>query len=212
MSDNVPPPGKRFLTMRLILPILLILTLCSGCAPKASSKLQYRGKPIRYWETLAENDDPAKRVDAARALGKIGPRGLPALTKMMGDKEHRVRAAAYLAIMDMKGKKVVPELQELIDGSDQAARDGATKALVQIYVNRGEKGVPKLIELLKDPHVTVRVQAVRAFVRVDRDSVKTAIPAIKEALGDGDPTVRKAAQLTLAILVPPRSRVPAIKR
>jgi HEAT repeat protein len=199
--------------MRFLLPVLLIFTICLGCAPKTSKKLEYRGKSLQYWEDQAEDKDPAKRREAAKALGKIGPKGLYSLSKMVaGDKQHRVRAAAYLAAMDIKGEKVVPELKDLIGESDKNVKAGASKLLVQTLVNQGgKKGVQELIDLVKGQDPEVRVQAIRAFLRVNRSLVGPAIPALKKAKRDENPEVSKAASLTLNIIKPPASRSQGIK-
>ena len=187
--------------MRLFLTILLMFAAISfGCAQKKKPP-SYQGKSVRHWAIQAESEDPAKRREAAIALGKCGPEGLPALMKLVQDKERKVRAVATVAVMGM-GPTAVPKLKELIhDWEDEPTQTVTIKALTQALVNMGTKGEEDLIELLKDPDPNVRFYAAKSFTLVDRKLVGMAIPLLKKkANSDPNPGVRRAAALTLAII------------
>jgi HEAT repeat protein len=204
--------------MRPFLTILLLFAVfCFGCAQKPKTPT-YEGKPVRYWEIQAASKEAAKRRVAAQALGKLGPVGLPALMKLQEDTDHRVRAAATLAVKGM-GLQAVPKLKKLIHDPNKTIQKGAAKALADALVDmRGGRGVRQLIPLLEDSEPDVRFEAAKAIMRVDRKSAATAIPALKKLLRtDENRSVRQAAGLTLALLEPPKQKFkplasPAVKR
>lgn len=184
--------------MKSLPSILLFLLLCAGCQPRGLP--EYQGKSLRYWEGQAVSENADTRRSAVKALRKIGPKGLPTLVKLLRDKNHRVQAAANLAVISMQ-QKVVPQLKELLRDADPDVRAGACKAYFQAVVGKGsEEAVPQLIELLRDTDPGVRAGAAKALLLTGKGKAKEAIPALKEAAGDKNPVVRKAARLTLKVL------------
>ena len=101
--------------MRLLPSILLLLLFCLGCGHKARPD-RYQGKPLRYWESQADSENFDSRRAAAKALGEIGPNGVPTLLILSQDQDSRVRASATLAMLSM-GKRAVPQLIESLQGS-----------------------------------------------------------------------------------------------
>ena len=147
---------------------------------------EYDGKPLRHWVAQAASEDAAKRRAAAEALGKIGPEGVPALLKLLEDKDHRVRSVATLAVTGM-GPAAVPKLKDLIHDPDKPTRMAAIKALIQALVDMRARGPRQLIQLLRDPEPDVRFYAARSFTRVDRKAAEKAIPALKELVARHEP-------------------------
>jgi HEAT repeat protein len=177
--------------------MLCLLSFCLGCGPKGPP--QYGGKTLRYWETQAAGDSYEARRVAAKALGEIGPRGLPALARLLADPDHRVQAAANLAVAGMRQKAVTP-LKEMLGDPDPKVRAGAAKALMQILVDTGRKdAVPQLIQFLRHPDPNVRASAAKALLQTGPEA-KAAIPALKEALQDENPGVRHVVNSTLKIV------------
>ena len=183
--------------MRFFLPILLLLAFSFGCEQKKQP--EYQGKSLAHWESEATAKKADQRRAAVKALGKIGPDGLPMLMKLLDDKNRRIRASARLAVMKL-GPTAAPRLKELLRHPDKNVRTRAAELLVQVYVNMRKKGVRQLIKLLKNPNPNVRYQAAKAFMRIDQQRAREAMPALKEALGDDSPAVRNAAALTLKII------------
>jgi HEAT repeat protein len=177
--------------------VLLLLTLCAGCQRKGHP--QYGGKPLRYWEAQSADKDPEKKLEAIHALGKIGPKGLPALVKLLPDDNRRVHDAAILVVIRM-GPAALPELKRLIRHSDEKVRAGASKAIIQVLVDMGHQGFADLVELLKAPEPNLRAEAAKALIRVGPGEAIPAIPALKELLADEDPGVRRAATASLRTL------------
>jgi HEAT repeat protein len=144
--------------MRLFLSLLLFL-VCLGCGPAGSPS--YQGKPLSDWEAQAQSEDPAKRYDASKALGEMGPEGLPALTKLLRDSQSRVRALATLSVVRM-GSQAVPRLIDLLRDPDENVRAGAAIALRHIGPP-AEAAIPALTDLLQDPDEGVRDSAAKAL-------------------------------------------------
>ena len=162
--------------MRLLLWLLLLL--CVGCGPPR--KLTYQGYPLRHWEAMAESENRADRAAAAKALGEIGPDGLPALTGLIRDRDNHTKAMAGLAVAEM-GAKAVPQLIELLQSPDDGTRLGAALALR--HVDPGaDPAVPALTELLRDENPAVR-RAAAATLR---------LLALERGESKGRPTLRRS--------------------
>jgi HEAT repeat protein len=113
---------------------------------------------------LLRADDPARRAQAAHALGEKGAEAkeaVPELAKLLKDSEVRVRLEAAVAL-----GKLGPEARA---------------------------AVPELIQALTDKETTVRRQAAAALGRIGPDA-KAALPALEKAKTDAAPIVRKAAE------------------
>jgi HEAT repeat protein len=133
--------------------------LCLGCAPQREPS--YDGKPLSHWEATAQSKNREDRAAAAKALGEIGPDGLPGLTKLLRDRDNHTKAMAGLAIARM-GAKAVPRLIELLRSPDDGTRLGAALALR--HVDPGaQPAVPALTELLQDDNPNVRAAAARTL-------------------------------------------------
>jgi HEAT repeat protein len=177
---------------------LLLATFFVGC--QRNSPDQYQGESLRHWEIQATDHDPAKRREAVQALGKIGLKGLPGLTKLLDDSDQQVRNAATLAIIRL-GRPALPELKRLTKSPNEKVRNGANQALIRLLVDMGHDGVPQLIELLKSPEPNLRLTAASALMRIRPDQSKSAIPALEEMLDEEtNPGVRRTASMTLKYL------------
>ena len=141
------------------LPLSLLLVVFASCAPQREPR--YDGEPLSHWETMAASQNRDDRVAAAKALGEIGPDGLPALTTLMLDRDNHIKAMAGLAVAKM-GAKSVPRLIELLGSPDDSTRLGAVLALR--HVDPGaQPAVPALTELQQDPDPAVRAAAARTL-------------------------------------------------
>lgn len=197
--------SRRYRSMCKLLPscgvyaLLLALVFCGGCRPQNSAESQ--GKSLRFWEKEAASTDVAKRRAAASSLGQIGPKGLPALVKLLHDPDHDVRAVATVAVVGM-GPAAIPELKRLSHDADPQVQQSATKSLMAALTEMRDRGVRPLIDLLKDPEPRVRASAARALVLIDRRWAREALPALKELASDEDREVQKAAAFAVKIIEP----------
>jgi hypothetical protein len=144
--------------MRLLLTVLASV-LCLGCAPKGEPT--YQGKPVKYWETMAESESRSDRIAAATALGEIGPDGLLGITKLFRDRDPHIQALAGIAVGRM-GAKAVPRLRELLQSPDEGTRLGAALALRHVGPE-AEAAIPALTDLLKDEKASVRAAAAKTI-------------------------------------------------
>jgi HEAT repeat protein len=129
--------------------------LSYGLTPEKEGK---KGSP-----TLAKSDDPEFtraenlqiRMQAAMALGGLGERAksqVPALIKMLSDKEPLAVGAACtaLAMIGDTSEGVVEALTQMIDPKDPQRAGAAVMALVQLRVKR-QSLFDKFLEIRKDP-------------------------------------------------------------
>jgi len=135
-------------------------------------------------------DDPDLRLDAASALGGMGPAARPAIPRLrdgLKDRDPAFRARAAETI-----GRIGWELQMANLGTETTVARGA---------------VPSLAAALKDPEVQVRVAAARALRDIGSESC-VVIPDLLAVLGDPVAEVRLAAIRAFRRVgdVPPGSR------
>ena len=95
--------------------------------------------------------------------------------------------AAMEALVNLKGKEVIPQMITLLKDNEVDVRRAAINALSKL---KTDKAVPQLLKLLKDNDVYVRMEAINALSQLKADK---AIPQLLELLKDNDVYVRKAA-------------------
>jgi len=133
--------------------VLCALFLLAGCGRKEAV---FQGKPTSYWVKQLKGINNEARVEAADALGVMGPDAKGA------------KAALTLALKD----------------EDTAVRQRAACALGRIDPHDAAV-VPPLVALLKDQDVEVRRQAALALGRLG-PTAKDAVSALDEACKDAD--------------------------
>ncbi len=155
--------------------------LCAGVAKaKILSTLRWQilGKGL-------DDRDGSTRAACTGALVTVAQKPQPwmltALTRLVDDRDQRVRAAAVAASMRWAPTKLDAQLPKLVADVDPAVRAATVAALAR----RGE--VAQLRALLTDADAGVRRTAALALVMVDGPAVREA------ALRDPDPRVRMVA-------------------
>lgn len=85
------------------------------------------------------------------ALARIGDDAVPALIRALKDPEPRVRvqAARALSRMGLRGEKAVPGLITALDDDDEDVRQSAARALGQMG-SAAKEAVPRLIGILRE--------------------------------------------------------------
>jgi HEAT repeat protein len=79
------------------------------------------------------NEDPECRYEAARACGELGARdAVPALSRLMGDRDREVQAAAIWALGQIGGDKARRLLMECCEADDEMVQDAADEALAEL--------------------------------------------------------------------------------
>ena len=142
---------------------LAVSSLC------CSSKPPYEGKSVEQLQQMLRSDDVATQVQACYGLGRLGPRGAPAvplLTPRLHSREVLVRENAALALgkIGPAAREAVGGLTELLRDPDWRIRRQAAMALGEIGPD-AEPALPALKKLLKD-QPTVRRAAEEAIARI----------------------------------------------
>jgi HEAT repeat protein len=154
---------------------------------------------------------PGVRVEAAEALGRIGPgadSAVPTLLPLLQDTSAgpRVAAARALGRIAPESDAVVARLRETLRENDNDLRLESARAL-GAFGSRASSAIPELRVAVKDPVRRVRNAAARALVRIGKPSVH----ALVELLKDNDHLVRRQALLALRDLGPDAiAAVPAL--
>jgi HEAT repeat protein len=104
-----------------------------GC----QEKVVYKGKTVEQWIQALKDKSFLVRMNAALALGYIGPKAnkaVPALIEALKDKETVVRGGAALALGEIgpKAEKAVPALIQALNDKDSTVRNYAKEALKKI--------------------------------------------------------------------------------
>ena len=161
--------------MKAVVSILLLLVFFVGCGPKGPPR--YQGKSLRYWAALAASKEPAKRQEAADAMGKIGPTSLRFLVKLLSDEDRHVRNRAVLSMIGM-GEKAAPELILLLQNPDPQTRTAAAKAIKVVGLD-AKSAIPALKVAVEDADPAVRREAHQALQRLTTKSPLSAETPLK---------------------------------
>ena len=108
---------------------------------------------------MARTSDDVDLVETVeRALGRIGPRAVPAILPLLNDPnpQTRIAAAKVIGRIGPPAAEAVPALTQMLDDEDEDVRRAAAFALGEIGP-AAESAVPALLEMLQsaqqDPDV-----------------------------------------------------------
>lgn len=162
-----------------------------------------------------EGKTPIENMTAVQALGRIGPKAVPALIEAMQDEDSSMRESAIYALWwmqpqtDPEATEVVLALIKALGDENSDVRVRAADALGQIGP-KASAAVPALIEALKDEDSSVRKSAAEALGKIGSET-SVAVPALIKALKDEDSSVGSAAAYSLQQIGPEASEsVPAL--
>jgi HEAT repeat protein len=115
-----------------------------------------RDRPVEDWAAQLCDAEPARRLEAAAALGRLRRRArtaVPGLASALKDANVHVRKMAALALGDIGADSViaVPALFEALSDTDRAVRRRVTVALREIATADPE--VAPLVHLVLAPLV-----------------------------------------------------------
>ena len=127
---------------------------------------------------LLSHADPAVLPDVIACLGESGPRAraaLPALEKLLDDREPSTRAAAVMAILAVEEKpstRATAVLLEMIADKDlsQDWRNDALGRIKELNPAALSKATPGLILQLGDPSADVRRAALELLQMIIEDT------------------------------------------
>ncbi len=143
-----------------------------------------------------QNENPALRGFAAKALGKMQERAIeaiPDLAYAIGDND--VRSAAEWALVQM-GSAAIPALGERCADENPLIRTSAVRALGSIGP-AAENAVPVLLQTMTDEDRIVRIETVLALEKVQTSSRSAVNALIRVMDEDADGFVRLSAARAL---------------
>jgi WD40 repeat protein len=99
---------------------------------------RYRGKPVSHWIAQLKDSDPSFRIEAIKALEKIGTEGkgvLAALKSTLNDKEDTVRVEGVKALgaIGITSKDVLMALGDALKDKNVSVRDAVRTAYRALY-------------------------------------------------------------------------------
>jgi HEAT repeat protein len=136
------------------------------------------------------------REDVITALGRLGPKAksaVPALVKVLNDKNEIIRRDAAFALgrIGPKAKAAVPALIEKIDEFGLVREE-----VIEALKNIGVAALPELIKSLKSKNKIIRRKTAVSIGEIGIVA-KDALPALNNALEDEEVNVRKAASIAI---------------
>lgn len=134
------------------------------------------------------------RVEAARALGRIGAPSVPALQAVLHDRSPRVREAAVDALGAIGGPSVVPALAEVLGDDRSQLRQAAARSLAAIG---GDEARTALLTALRHKDPATRLTAVQALGDLGDDR---SVAALSSVVSDREKAVRESAVAALGRL------------
>lgn len=160
----------------------------------------YGGRTAHQWALQLHHADPARRIEAAKALGQIRPRNGDVVSELgaaLRDSMGEVRRAAAqaLRLLEERARVALPAVQTCaISDPDADVRMSCVALLGRTAnINAGNVGVLARA-LLSDSTTSVRSTAGDALIQA-RD--ERAIPALAKALRDPEADVRSVAAAAL---------------
>jgi HEAT repeat protein len=151
-------------------------TLEASFRDLGSTRAETRASAVKDLARHAEDDDTVR----ARAL--------PKFTAALGDASAAVRAAAALALADVRGHEAMAQLLAAIEDADPLVRQMALTAIGEIGDVRA---LPRLRRALADDRNEVRYQALIAFARLAEPA--EAAQALVDGMRDDDRAIRYIA-------------------
>jgi HEAT repeat protein/S1-C subfamily serine protease len=151
----------------------------------------------------SERDVRQAAAEALSACGPLSAADVPALVGLLKhqDAEVRVQALKALGKMGRDGKAALPNVLEACKGTaDLGTRRAAVEALGPLGAD-AKAAVPVLIEALKESDKDLRRDAIVVLAKFGPDA-KPASAALGAALKDADKDVRKNAAVALGKLGP----------
>ena len=88
--------------------------------------LTVQGKTLDQWTALAKDKEPAVRMDAAAALGRLGPTAVPALAELLRDQNVHVRGCAASALVGIGPAARRPSRRSSICSATRRQPSGTT--------------------------------------------------------------------------------------
>jgi HEAT repeat protein/lysophospholipase L1-like esterase len=212
--DHFSPFGSEVVADQILAAGLVVPDTPGGGPPEAPTGLAGGWAPMRELLESLGDPDPARRADAARALGQVGGSSgaaLPALAARLGDPDDTVRAAAAWALGRLGARPGVdlPALAARLADTSPSVRAAAAWAIGRL--GAGAKGVaPELVARLSDPDADVRRRAVEALERVHPNAA-TCLPEVVALLGEGrNPGRAEAARVVGFMGASAASAAPAL--
>jgi HEAT repeat protein len=154
--------------------------------------------------TLADDPQPRVREGVADVLGwGFAPEQcMPALIRMLDDREASVRAAAAksLARMHPEATEAFPRLIELLEDPDIICRRHAAHAVWQLGKKKPREVVTIFRQALSDPDYLTRVAAAGWLGEMETDAADALPDLAEHALGETNLHVRLAATMALGRL------------
>lgn len=151
--------------------------------------------------SLLGDREPHAQRNAAHVLALIGPPAVRALQQRLGSRVAPTRAAAALALGEMRHEPAVPDLGALARDPDSSVRRAAVRALCMVAT---PAALEPVVEAMSDADAGVAAEAARSVAGFG----PAALPALISRLDTPDPALRSAVVETLAGM--PDVAVPAL--
>ena len=145
------------------------------------------------------DDDDAVREAAARAIAQGGPAAVPAMARMLGNRDKYVRRHAVWGLGRLGALSVsaLPDLCLALKDADPRTATGAAQAIGEM----GESGAPAVTDLaesMRGTNVVLCRMAAKALSQIG----EPALPTLLAHLGHHDPFVKGEAATAVGWMGP----------
>ncbi len=190
--------------------LAVVMELGRSRDPRAIDSLKRIAKTDIHWDVNEE---------AAKALGKKGAAGVPALIELLSDQLPFIRVSAAQQLGRLKPVDAIDGLTKSSKDPDSQTRVASLDAMTAIALTHREcidRMVPVLAEAAADPDSAVRYAAVKSIGSLGKltgAAGKAALAAVTKAAGDPSPLVSRQAKEVLSTVygsgkARPPSRLP----
>ncbi len=169
---------------RCIAVLVCVGLLAIGCSKK--EEITYQGKPMRAWIEMLEDQNPAVRYSAIRAVGEMGPEAREAIPllvetiRQVRNHDKKMLVACNSALLGM-GKELVPYMISLLKDDEWEMRRGAAWLLGKVGPDAAD-AVPALNVALHDTNPAVRMKAADALRKITGQQPHSPKPVSSQSL------------------------------
>lgn len=152
-------------------------------------------------------EDLATQLWAADLLGRMGPKGIPAvprLIELIESSKHAAHRRAFTKAIASLGPAAAEPLFSHLDEVDEKEID-STHWIVECLGNYGIPGLQKLTLGLQDEKVAVRLSSIYAIEHLGADG-RDAVSKVERSLRDANAQIRSASLVSLMAISPDPER------
>ncbi len=105
-------------------------------------------------------------IDGLMRIGAPAKTAVPAIARLLKDPNEYVRSDAALALGELRNKRAIENLMELLKGEQDRGVHQAAVTAIGKFGPKAKKAIPVLIEILVNPKVPAQIESGASSTRI----------------------------------------------